>query len=132
MWAELLIISQICQDFGMQRGNLFLILIQREKGKKNVAFISISVHELRDTEFPPKLQLQPAEYSRLGCHPIGFGPAHLMKALCKWVHLMIRLNMIKKNEATHIHMLTHTHTHSVLFRDFHIAYFSVNSCGDLY
>lgn len=44
--------------------------------------------------------------SRLGRYPIGFGPVHLMKALCKWVHLMIQLNMIKKNKATHVHALS--------------------------
>lgn len=54
-----------------------------------------------------------------------------MKALCKWVHLMIQLNMIKKTKASHIHMLplfpcwsfshtqtrtyTHTHTNTVKY-----------------
>lgn len=68
-----------------------------------------------------------------------------MKALCKWVHLMIQLNMIKKNKATHIHMLplslpvgpflmhkpAHTYTHSEVPRAFHIIQFHASSCGDL-
>lgn len=37
--------------------------------------------------------------SRLGWLPIGFGPAYLVKTLCKRVQLMIQLNMIKKNKS---------------------------------
>lgn len=50
-----------------------------------------------------------------------------MKALDKWVHLMIQLNMIKKNKATqalplyfcwyvsHRCTLSHTHTHALYY-----------------
>lgn len=61
--------------------------------------------------------------SRLGRYPIGFGAVHLVKALCKWVHLMIQLNMIKKNKAIYacsvslslVVSASHTHTHTLCY-----------------
>lgn len=65
-----------------------------------------------------------------------------MKALDKWVHLMIQLNMIKKNKATHALFLlvclsqmqshTHIYTHAVLPRALHITQFHGSLCGNLY
>ncbi len=125
MWTELLIISQITPGFGNVEWQFAL----NPNSAKLMPHVCSYPDLHRGTQSPHQScnwRLQ-GFCSRLGRYPIGFGPVDLMKALCKWVHLMIQLNMIKKNKATHIHMLslvfsvglsfphTHacTHTHRI-------------------